>query len=285
MQWALLIAGIVALISLAGGVLVFQHHTRALTRLLVEQGVSLARLLAVENADAVLLEDWVGIQMVAEGIDRERVVGYLRVTDQQGRVRGSTDPAGVDGQTHGGPQPGGQLVSELGDTRVYRVDWPAGPYLHFETPILFQQAEIGRIQLGLAAPSGQRVMLVLLILQSIALVLVTGFLTYSLAARLGRPLRIIGQALTELAWGRYECRIVENRRDDVGQIFNTFNRLAEFLQHSRGSSTIVEQPGSDTAERTVQFDVRTLKLDRSAAHPTHREDGAQTPPSADHRPR
>lgn len=260
-RWTALITGIVAVISILGGILVYQQHNRALTELLVEQGISLVRLLAVENADAVLLEDWVGIQMVTEGIAREQLIGYLSVTDQQGMVRGDTDPNGI-GIAHVGPQ-AELLLSEANDTRVYQVATPEGEFLHFEAPILFQQAEIGRIHLGLTAPSVQSIMLLLLVLQSLALVVATGFLTYTLGARLSRPVRILGKAMTELVWGRYECRIVENRRDEVGQIFSTFNRLAEFLQHSHSddSSKTAKSPTPDAG--TVEFDVRTFHRQRA----------------------
>lgn len=283
-RWTLLIAGTMALISLLGGLLIYQQHTRILTSQLVEQGISLARLLAVENADAVLLEDWVGIQMVAEGIGREQVVGYLSITDQQGRMRGSTDPAGVD-QARIGLQ-SGELLRETDDGRVYRVTLPEGEFLHFEVPILFQQAEIGRIHLGLTAPTGQNALLATLIMQGVALVLASGFLSYLLAACLRRPLRILGQALTELVWGRYECRIVENRDDEVGRIFLTFNHLAEFLQHSRitlenSSGDAAETPQTserDVNDSTVQFDVSTLKRHRSS---TKFNAGQASPPNHD----
>ncbi|MEE4379368.1 MAG: hypothetical protein V2J55_17930 [Candidatus Competibacteraceae bacterium] len=229
-RWMLLAAGIAILIMGAGAMLLNQQHTRAQIELSLDFGGSLARFIAVENADAVLLEDWVGLQTIVESINRDQVIGYLNITDHQGIIRGSTNPNQV-GQNYASPE-NATLLSERGPTLIYQTNLPDRVLLHFEVPLLFQRAEIGRVQLGLVKSSHNQAIPTTLFLLGLVVLISMVTLAYAASTRLDKPLKVLDRALQEMAWGRYECRITERGPNDVRSIYNTYNQIAEFLQQS-----------------------------------------------------
>jgi HAMP domain-containing protein len=245
LRWMLLSAGIAALIMGVGSLVIYQQYVSAQVRLSLDYGGSLAQFIAVENADAVLLEDWVGLQTIVESINREQAIGYLNITDHQGVIRGSTNASQV-GQSYPSPE-NAKLLNERGAIRVYEVDLPNGAFLHFEVPILFQRAEIGRVHLGLVRASQQKAISATLFMLGLIVLISMAGLTYAASTRLAKPLKILERALQEMAWGRYECRITERGPSDVKSIYNTYNQIAEFLQQSE----ITLSPASDDAATSV----------------------------------
>jgi len=258
-RWMLLAAGIAILIMGAGAMLLYQQHTRAQIDLSLDFGGSLARFIAVENADAVLLEDWVGLQTIVESINRDQVIGYLNITDHQGIIRGSTNPNQV-GQNYASPE-NATLLSERGPTLIYQTNLPDRVLLHFEVPLLFQQAEIGRVQLGLVTSSHNRAIPTTLFLLGFIVLISMVALAYAASTRLDKPLKVLDRALQEMAWGRYECRITERGPKDVRSIYSTYNQIAEFLQQSdiTLTSSTKDTPTPSIAEITPVVETDATK--------------------------
>jgi serine/threonine-protein kinase len=54
--------------------------------------------------------------------------------------------------------------------------------------------------------------------------------TYLLAQRLTAPIRIMKNSLQELANGRYDYRISEERKDEFGDLYAEFDKTAAALE-------------------------------------------------------
>jgi serine/threonine-protein kinase len=105
--------------------------------------------------------------------------------------------------------------------------------LDFATPILFQGKEIGQVHLGIYEAPLSRVanfMLAMLAILTLVTIAAVGGGTYLLARGLSGPMRVLRNSLDELANGRYDYRIHDQRKDELGELYAEFDRTAAALE-------------------------------------------------------
>jgi tRNA A-37 threonylcarbamoyl transferase component Bud32/HAMP domain-containing protein len=228
---ALGMAALVAIMMAVTSTFVTQRQYQAMLNETVGHGASLAKLLAVESAAPALSEDWVGIDVFAQEVARAIDLRGLSVADRAGIVRVSTDPKAV-GQ-HSPEQRGQSVLSRDTDVAVLRQEHEGGSVFSFETAIRFQGKQVGKIHLALpeeplaaVARQSWRLMLLLLAITVAAV----GLATYIVFERYSRSLRRLRESLAEIGEGRFDCRIGEQRRDEIGQIYRAFDAMAARLE-------------------------------------------------------
>jgi HAMP domain-containing protein len=82
-------------------------------------------------------------------------------------------------------------------------------------------------------------MLAILTLVTIAAV---GGGTYLLARGIQGPIRVLRNSLDELANGRYDYRIADKRRDELGELYAEFDRTAAALEARHDSPQAGDGP-------------------------------------------
>jgi serine/threonine-protein kinase len=212
----------------------------------LEQGASLTRLIAAENAAPTLAEDWVGIDVFVQEVARALDVKTISLSDRGGVVRVSTDATSIGkpavpvvGEPIGGA-PAGVTVR-----RVETGDKPA--IFTFDTPVTFQGKALGAVRVALPAEplaAAIRQSIALLALLLVVTAATVALATYLLVERYGKPLRLLRDSLDEIAQGRFGYRIQEQRRDEFGEVFRAFDAMAEQLE--RGSAGPVQLPPGAT---------------------------------------
>jgi len=236
---ALGMAALVAITMAVTSTFVTQRQYQAMLNETIGHGASLAKLMAVESAAPALSEDWVGIDVFAQEVARAVDLRGLSVTDRAGIVRVSTDPKAI-----GQPSPerrGQSVLSRNADVAVLRQEHEGGSAFSFETAIRFQGKQVGKIQLALpeeplAAVASQSWRLMMLLL---AITVVTvGLATYIVFERYSRSLRRLRESLAEIGEGRFDCRIAEQRRDEIGQIYRAFDAMAARLEGMSDAGTL-----------------------------------------------
>jgi serine/threonine-protein kinase len=197
----------------------------------VAHGASLAKLIAAESAVNALSEDWVGIDVLVQDVSRALDVRGLSVADREGMVRVSSEAALV-GQPL--PKSAGETLPtrEQGVTVVRERD-AEGSTFEFQTPVTFQGKAVGAVRLGLpeaplAAATRQAWWLMLLLLLVTAATV--GLATYLLVERYSKPLRMLRESMEDIAAGRFESRIGEQRNDELGELYQAFDAMAAKLQ-------------------------------------------------------
>jgi len=70
----------------------------------------------------------------------------------------------------------------------------------------------------------------LLIALGLITVLAVGIVSYVFGRMLSRPFKLLRTSLYEVADGNLDCRISEERRDDLGEVFTAFNRMVMSLE-------------------------------------------------------
>ncbi len=229
---ALAMAALVALTMGITSAFVIQRQYQAMLVQALGQGASLTKMIAVESAQPALSDDWVGIDVFVQEAARALELPSISVIDREGRVRVSTDPARV-GQA--APPVAGELLADTAGVRVERIESGGEPVFAFEAPVSFQTKRLGLVRMEVPeAPlaAARRQTRWLLFLLAAVTVATVGFATYALVERYSRPLRLLRESLGELAAGRYGYRIAERRGDEFGEVYRSFDSLAEALERS-----------------------------------------------------
>jgi len=133
--------------------------------------------------------------------------------------------------------------------------------LDFAVPVLFQGKEIGQAHLGIyEAPLSAVANLMLVLLGILTLVTSAAVAggTYLLARRLAGPIRLLRNSLDELAHGRYDYRISDARKDELGELYAAFDRTAAALEARHDASAPVPPPPPE-ARHDAKPDAATPK--------------------------
>jgi serine/threonine-protein kinase len=243
LKLALGMAALVAVTMAATSAVVTHRQYQTMLKQAVEQGASLTRLIAAENAAPTLSEDWVGIDVFVQEVARALDVESITLSDREGVVRVSSDAAAVG-------KPVARLAGESvgvapAGVSVQRVEAGQAAVFAFQAPVTFQGKTLGEVLVTLpaepvsAAIRQSVLMLALLLLVTVATV---GLATYLLVERYARPLRLLRESLDEIAHGRFGYRIAERRDDEFGQVFTAFDVMAERLE--RGTAGAPPSPGA-----------------------------------------
>ncbi len=255
-KWAAGSAAVVGLVLLVSMLGVFYQQGQAIQKQVLDSGASLAKFIATDAAVPVLSEDWSMLEIDVKNASERDTFVYLTIADNAGVVRAATDPALI-GQPYMPPE-SAELVHQGDDFTAYLVENAEEEHVFkFDTPILFMyQGEprpIGTVYLASSREGLESVMsttrLLMFILGAITMVVVVGML-YVFGGLLARPMKRLRRAMADLGDGDLDQRISDTRNDEFGELFNSFNRMADSLQASMIRRDRV-QTGTEVEEVTV----------------------------------
>lgn len=236
-KWALTMGLVIALTMTGTAMLVVQRQHAAMIGQVMDYGASLAKFLAVENAESALLKEWVAIDVSVKDIMATQSFQGITVLDREGIAQVSSVPARV-GQRLQMP-PGSQVLAKRADgvvvSRHFADD--GASVLLFEAPITFRRdagrVEVGRVHLGVYEEPLARVekisivSLIVLVAVTVLAVMIAAFL---MANRYFKQIRTLVDSLGEFGGGHLDYRIREPRRDEFGEVFRAFDDMADAIQ-------------------------------------------------------
>jgi serine/threonine-protein kinase len=244
LKWALMMGAIVFAVMAVTGTVVNRQQTAAMMGQVTDYGASLSRFIAAQNAVSALADEWVAVEVSVGEVMKTRDFTSVSVVDRAGVVRASSDAASV-GQPYKA-RSGELLGTRAGGVSVTRVLDDNDNVLVFEAPMTFQGKAVGRVALGIPEkPLAQvaRLSLTLMIVLVIVTVLAVAVAMYFVANWFARPIKLVGDSMREIAQGRFEHRIREERTDEFGQLYKDFDAMAQALQERY-------VPTQDTAAET-----------------------------------
>lgn len=244
LKWALMMGAIVFAVMAVTGTVVNRQQTAAMMGQVTDYGASLSRFIAAQNAVSALADEWVAVEVSVGEVMKTRDFTSVSVVDRAGVVRASSDAASV-GQPYKA-RSGELLGTRAGGVSVTRVLDDNDNVLVFEAPMTFQGKAVGRVALGVPEkPLAQvaRLSLTLMIVLVIVTVLAVAVAMYFVANWFARPIKLVGDSMREIAQGRFEHRIREERTDEFGQLYKGFDAMAQALQERY-------VPTQDTAAET-----------------------------------
>jgi serine/threonine-protein kinase len=231
-KWTMLMALAVTVTMVISSAVIYKKQQKALLERVVEYGSSLAKFIAVESAIPVLSEDWVSIELFVQDVVARQDFAYLELLDHTETIRGSSTEHRV-GKPFSPPTDPTPLPGK-GDVETSALVLPDGTeVINFAAPILFQDRTIGHVHLGIPQAPFQRVARASITMMAVFMVvtlLAVMVVTYVLGNLLATPIRIVIQALDEIAAGNGHHRIEATRNDEFGHLFLRFNRMADSLE-------------------------------------------------------
>src|SRR5262245_24809079 len=253
-KWAALVGSAIAIVFALSMGAVYYIETGVIRQQVLDSGAALAKFVATQTALPVLSQNWVPLELFVQDASERGSFDYLVVADHEHVIKASTVKDLV-GKTFT-PFANAKPLMQAADLSASEVTLPDGKAAFlFDTPILFQKTEIGRIYLGVDRAGMDRVLRSTLLLMSnlgLLTVLSAVGMLYVFGGLLARPIRLLSKSLHDFGAGDLDRRISETRNDEIGQLFTAFNRMADGI-HARFGKKPEEQIAQLDAARLAQL--------------------------------
>lgn len=235
-KWAATMALIVAVVMALTATVINQRQYAAMISQATDYGASLARFIAAQNAVSALSEEWVAVEVAIQEMMKARDFQSISVIDREGVVRATS--VGSAGAAYSAPQ--GESLGELkGGVAVTRYTAEGESVLGFVAPITFQGKRVGTVALGL--PEGPligvaRLSIALMVALVVVTVLAVAVAMYFVVNWFAQPIKLLGESMQEIAKGRFDHRIAEQRKDEFGLLYLQFDQMAQALADQQPES-------------------------------------------------
>ncbi len=254
---ALLMAAITAVVLLAGVGVVLDRQYKAMQGLAVTSGSAIAAfvannaaLRAADNASLPAeLQDWAPVEAFVQAASDDPNLQQMVVVDSTGVIRGASDPRRI-GTLY--VAPGGEaVVRRAGDLTVTATRVGQTHGFRFVRPITYAGRAFGKVDMSVskaeldAVAALSRLLMIGLMVSTLGVV---AAVSYAVARRTVLPIRRVTAALQEAAAGNLDFRLSHHRKDEFGELFDGFNRLAAAVQ-ARLEAAPAVKPGTTAAKR------------------------------------
>jgi eukaryotic-like serine/threonine-protein kinase len=241
LRMSLLMSAIVGLVLLGSIWLVLNRQRAAMEDVAITSGAATvafiagnAGLTAAENAalPKTAVPDWTPIEAFVRVAAEDQNIAELAVIDVNGIVRGSENPK-IIGRKYNSPV-GERLIRKQDDLTVLEMrDARGSQMFRFLKPIRYGNGVYGQVDAVLrqnkleAANKLTRALLTalaIITLTAVALTaaIVTGFLI--------RPLMRLKTAFDDVIRGNLDFRLSHTSQNEMGDVFDSFNRFANVMQ-------------------------------------------------------
>lgn len=228
-KWTAIMTTVVAIAMAFSATLVYRALENTLTQQAIDSGISFSKFVAVQSAIPVLAEDWATLESFAEDAAARDSFQYLIVSDHESIIRVASDSELVGGSWS--PASDAEALFEQGDTKVANN----GRVLDFRVPILFNKTRVGSVNVGMdraqleaALATTARMMVIL----GLAIVLAVAVVLFVFNKLIAKNILLATKALTLFGQKQFETRISKARSDEFGELFNSFNTMADSVEQS-----------------------------------------------------
>lgn len=231
LRWIGALGAILCLVLLLGLAGIYAKQNAAVNGLATDFGSTLGHMVAGEAAENLLLGDEAATRALVQDVARNQQIHYLAIADRQGQVVASTR-ASENGLPLVDAGASESLASSP-DIRRY-AGHPVGldGMMVFDVPIRYQDKSVGELRLGVSnAPlvAAQRTTLGVIIAVLLVTLLALVGAAYWLFRQPLALMAMLGDAMLRVARGEYQHRIRLVRRDELGQLFASFNLMSSAL--------------------------------------------------------
>jgi adenylate cyclase len=229
---AIKLAMFIALLLISGmsmlGLTILQHQRNVLSQQVENMGNTLAKHLAGSASDMVMADDVLGLQTLVKSLPDNNVLGVL-VISEKGMTLASSGllPAAelVESQQK-------KLVLRQVNSFEWREQAKGNTLISFISPIEYNELVAGHVVLTFSRSAmleslGESRMMIIMI-TAITTLFAIG-IAFVMSRHLSRPIQQLVIASQEIERGNYTYRLVEQRNDEIGDLEQAFNQMAEGL--------------------------------------------------------
>jgi len=222
---------VITCMGLLGSVIIHQQ-SRMFEDQLNEQGITLARLMAQSAREPLLAEDRLALDAISNGFSKSSSVVGTAITSLEGET------ISYGGEYHDGTRKSqswvlARLIANAPGSMTWELPATGAQHrkvISFVQPVTFQRVTVGYAmvtfsQAGMVQSLRQSIhaitgATILIILLGIAM-------AFALGKRIYEPIDQLVDASRAIGNGEYKFRFKEQRNDELGQLMNAFNDMAE----------------------------------------------------------
>ncbi len=227
----LLMTTITALVLSAGIWYTLREQNKAMQDLAITSGTAIANFVAKNTGTHMALEDWDQVSVFVKVASEDGNVDDMVVTDSAGIIRGARNER-LEGKRY---LPGnGRLIESVGSMKVLESrGTEARRVFQFSRPVEYAGKSFGAVHVSLkqdklvAASQLSKYLLITLALMTLASVLLVA---YTVARMLTQPIKRLQLAMRDVTNGNLDFRISHTRKDEFGEAFDGFNKMAAAVE-------------------------------------------------------
>jgi serine/threonine-protein kinase len=240
---AVVTAGVLAALFIVSMSVVYAVESRVVRGQTLASGAALARFMAEQSAVPALGHNWLPLKLFVQKATARGSFDYLVIVDRNRTVQASSDPKLIGAPFR--PPSSAIALATTSDVAISSAADAQKSLFLFDTPVLFQNVEVGRVYLGIDQAGVKHVlnaMLWLMAALGILAVLAVAALSQFFGILILPPLRLLRRSLAEFGAGDFDRRISEKRADELGQLYDAFNRMADDVQGQIASRAVEQSP-------------------------------------------
>lgn len=269
--WTLIMSGLVFVSMLIGSIVVYWMQYKALTGSTYDHASSIARMIAFQSSDSILLNDQLGLQVIIKDNVTNQQLKQILIIDKSKKIIASSRD-GLVGQQF--IEPSSQLivktytVSNATKGIVFDISADAkveesNSLFSVLQPIYFSEKELGKIYVTYSAePMFQslRTTQITMALVMLVTLIVVATATLLLARKTSRDFNRINKGLKRLSNGQIDVRIMSEQNDEASEVFESFNQLGQYLEE------FFERDLKKEKSSTQQFEIIKVKTSSPSSH-------------------
>jgi adenylate cyclase len=222
---------VVGCMGLLGSVIIHQQ-TRMFGDQLNEQGTTLVRLMAQSAREPLLADDRLALDAISSGFSKSGSVVGTAITSLEGET------ISHGGNYHDGTRKTqGWVLAQLIANSPGSMTWelPAAgaarrKVISFVQPVTFQKVTAGYAMVTFSQAAMEQSLaqsIHAIIVATILIILLGIAMAFALGKRIYEPIDQLVDASRAIGKGEFKFRFKERRNDELGQLMNAFNDMAE----------------------------------------------------------
>lgn len=229
-RWAMGLTAFVFLVMIVGMVWVNKRQTDLMNQLMFDYGFSISQIIASETAEPLLLEESLSLQSITETIAENQQIMYLSIRNKDEFIASSSVPT-EKGMRFEHKRLSWQRVlnSDKGAIFFDEESFSEAVYF-FDSPIIYQQKEVGRVNVAISRSNLQQATnssLITMIIWMLLILLVVFLGIYWLTKKFAKRVNISRQKIHDIRlYGEAEP-IKITMHDELGRMEQEINRLSQ----------------------------------------------------------
>ena len=223
----LAIFAIVATISTS----ILTRQRAQFTEQLIKFGVTMSDYTARNSPEDLLEEAELSLYQLVSDIAKNEEVVYALVLNSKGIIRAHSDINQVGSKYS--PPPDTQLLKEKEGFQLRSFQEAGENRLLFSVPVLYQRLKIGEIHLCLTKKLIEASIFkakVFILMMTLAITVTGVAMSMVLSFYFSRPINRLAMAVQEIGKGNFAHRVNLARNDELGDLGEAINRMAEDLR-------------------------------------------------------
>lgn len=204
------------------------------TERLSEFGKTMVRVVASNASDKLLGEEEVALFQLVDDINKDDQVLFALITNEKGVIKAHSqiDQANTVYSTVYSKDDSATPVGEEDDVGISTFTYKGEKALLFEKPITYQRLKVGHVRIAISQQKIQKSLhnaKIFLLWLTVIITIIGIILSFGLGLYFSRPLITLRESTKVLASGNFGHRVKIRRKDEIGDLGEAFNHMAEGL--------------------------------------------------------